>query len=59
MLLQFGEDVAQRLDDWSDELSEQWGAAYRAISGLMKEGARNAQLMAAQPQASEGLRPTT
>lgn len=26
-------------DDWSDELAAEWAAAYRAISGLMLEGA--------------------
>jgi hemoglobin-like flavoprotein len=45
-------------DDWSDELKEQWGLAYGAISGLMKEGARNAMLMAARPQTETGQRPT-
>ena len=27
-------------DDWSDELRHEWAAAYGAIAGLMKEGAR-------------------
>ena len=27
-------------DDWTDELHGQWAAAYGAISGLMKDGAR-------------------
>jgi hemoglobin-like flavoprotein len=43
-------------DDWSDELRDQWGAAYGAISGLMKEGARNATLLSGDPQTT-GPRP--
>ena len=27
-------------EDWSSELADQWGQAYGAIAGLMKEGAR-------------------
>jgi hemoglobin-like flavoprotein len=45
-------------DDWTDEVSEQWGAAYGAISGFMKEGARNATLLAVQRQAAADQRPT-
>jgi hemoglobin-like flavoprotein len=45
-------------DDWSVELEAEWNAAYGAISGLMKEGARNAMLMAGSPQTSTGTRPT-
>ena len=41
--------------DWTDEMGSQWGAAYGAISGLMKEGARNATLMAAQPPVDHRL----
>ena len=44
-------------EDWNDELQGQWAAAYGAISGLMKEGARNAALMA-NPQLSTGQQPT-
>jgi hemoglobin-like flavoprotein len=46
-------------EDWSPELKEQWAMAYRAISGLMKEGARNAILStAAQQAAAIAPRPT-
>ena len=45
-------------EDWNDELQGQWGAAYGAISGLMKEGARNAALLALNPQLSTGQQPT-
>jgi hemoglobin-like flavoprotein len=44
-------------DDWTDELRDQWAAAYGAISGLMKEGARNATLLSGDPK-STGPRPT-